>query len=172
MRTTTTAVIDTDRWGNTAITIQDVRLRLVKRDHDDLNFSRKSRVYGAVDALGGELAAALDANVDAGYGTLTDQERVQNDHEYRSLKRRTTAHVRAQLTRVFEIFAAAVPEFDDLTAEGASFSAKAGCACRCSPGFVLAGTVRYVNHPVDVHVDHIQIETENTEPEAYDGQAR
>ena len=154
--------INTTSYGRERITIGDYSLVIVPRDCAERHAWKPTRVHGAIDALGGELAELLEVNSMkpvSGPGRddfANDAERNAHMREYRLVKRRLTAHVREQLVEIFETFDAATPALLGLRDTKMKFSIHAGCTmCPCSPGFILSNTVIYRGEPVDIHVEKV-----------------
>lgn len=161
LTSTATATITTTSYGRERITIGDYALVIVPRAHDDRYKMKSTRLFGAIDTLGGELAELLEANnrrpVSPEYDDFaSDVERNAHMREYRSLKRRLTAHVREQADVVLNTFAlASGPHLlVGLVSTKMKFSIHAGCTmCPCSPGFILQRVVLYRDRPVDIHIE-------------------
>ena len=153
---TTNFTLDVTPYGRTRITVGDYALVFVPREPDDRSVWSLTRLFGAINTLGGELGELFDANErrpvvgDGGDDFTSDVERDLHMREYRSLKRQLIAHVKARVAEVFAQFTAAGVELSqhDIALK---FSKCAGCTfCACSPGFVLDTTVVYGGQPVDL----------------------
>lgn len=162
MTATSTHTTGTTKHGMPTVTIGEHRLTLVPRDPftDPRGRWTKSRLYGAVDVLGGEANEALEVNAARpasphGVDDFRSQaERDEHMREYRALRRKVIKTVKAQLPTIFARFAEA--GVDGLTVEKMAFSINAGCTmCPCSPGFIFAGSVTYAGRPVDVHLESV-----------------
>lgn len=160
---------DTTSYGRTRLTVGDYALVIVPRTVEDRSVWSATRLYGAVDTLGGELGELFDANErrpvtrngQDDFGS--DAERDAHMKEYRSLKRQLIAHVKARVNEVFEQFAAADTKLFVRRPITLKFSKSAGCTmCPCSPGFVLDTTVVYAGEPVDLWLERVTSEIEPT----------
>lgn len=157
----TTQVIKGTRGQNVTYTVGEFRLTIMPRGWDERNaVTKKTRLHGAVDTLGGELGELLNLNTyvpvsSSGHDNFTSaEERAQHQREYNILKRRTLDVVRAQLRALLPLLAPVLDvDPDDLTRK-LSYSIHAGCGmCPCSPGFILDTQVRVDGQPVDLWLD-------------------
>lgn len=162
MTTQVASIVHVNDKGRTVITAGDYQLLLVPRSRNGnpRETWAKTRLYGAVDTLGGELHAALDVNCERPVigpnldDFASDTERDAHMKAYRVLFTRVTHHVKAQLVDIFASFTESGIEIHNLTTKGIKFSSNAGCTmCKCSPGFILANTVTYLETPVDLWLD-------------------
>lgn len=156
---TSTATIATTHYGRERITIGDYALVIVPRSHGDRYAMKPTRLFGATDTLGGELVELLEINIMKpvdGPGRddfANDAERNAHMREYRSLKRRLTAHVREQAAEILAGFAVVIPDLGE-PAISLKFSIHAGCTmCPCSPGYIMNRTVLRNGQPVDLHLE-------------------
>lgn len=122
----------------------------------------KTKLYDAVNTLGGDANEALQVNV-ARMVSPTDHDDITSQVEwdahmrdYRALRRQVLAEVRAQLTDIFAQFNDAGSQLEGLTIEKMRFSDKAGCSCGCSPGFIIDGVVTYLGTPVDLYLNRVK----------------
>lgn len=145
--------------GRTIITVGDYRLLLVPRARNGnlRDTWAKTRLYGAVDVLGGELNEKLTVNCarhvsETGNDDFrTQDERDAHMREYRALRRQLNRHVKTQFTDIIERHIQPGHQLDGLTAEKMKFSINAGCTmCSCSPGFILSMCVTHGRTPVDI----------------------
>lgn len=153
------ATISTTAYGRERITVGDYALVIVPRVRSDRHAWKPTRLYGAIDTLGGELRELLDANsmkpvIGPGRDDFAnDAERNSHVREYRSLKRRLTSHTREQVTNIFKTFTDAVPHLVGVSGQ-MKFSSNAGCTmCPCSPGFIMQRVVLYRDQPVDLWIE-------------------
>lgn len=153
--------ISTTSYGRERITIGDYALVIVPRDLDDRHAWKPTRLFGAIETLGGELSVLLEANASKPVRRLgrddfaNDAERNAHMREYRSLKHRLTAHVRAQAAVVLDPFVSNTPHLVGLNSTKMKFSNNAGCTmCPCSPGFILQRVVLYRDRPVDLWIEN------------------
>lgn len=153
--------ITTTHYGRERITVGDHALVIVPRDRTERHVWKPTRLFGAIDTLGGELNALLDVNTDrpvSGPGRddfANDTERDAHMREYRSLKRRLTAHVRERSAEILAGFSTVVSDLGE-SEISMKFSTHAGCTvCPCSPGFILGSTVTYNGTPVDLWLEPV-----------------
>lgn len=102
------------------------RIKAVERRYgvgEARSYRSKTRVYGAIDALSSGTSAELD--------------------------RRTTKEAKLKLTALL----GAMSDVFGRTPEVQTFSAKAGCSCGCSPGFILTSTLMYEGRTVDLFIE-------------------
>jgi len=137
--------------------IDGVTITMVPRESYDMrSYGSKSRVYGAIDALTPELEAIEPQWVSEPVGQEVDDLTKVKGKIWRAWRDGTKKIAGERLSALIaKLNQTDLPIKIDTTV---TFSYKAGCSCGCSPGFILSGRLRDVNHrPVDLYL-HIEKE--------------
>lgn len=137
----------------TSFVIDGIRVTLVPRSPagDRRTYNSKTRVYGAVEALGADLAALEPKRV----FVESDSADKLRSKIWRAWRDGTKAIVSERLSELVSRLGTKVGiSVSELSSDAVTFSYKAGCSCGCSPGFILDGRVRdgYSSIPADIHL--------------------
>lgn len=125
---------------------------------------KKTRVYGALDALVPELmklepyTGADYYRIPAGPAEYRSAEDNVRAAIWNAWKRETTqAGAKALVELLSAAFSTAIGT-EMITYDGArpKFSQTAGCSCPCSPGFVLGERMTYGTKAIDLWVDQVK----------------
>jgi hypothetical protein len=137
------------------------------RDYKE--FDKKTRVYGALDALVPELLEN-EPHTDKAIPFKVDREDFDTEEaflamkaaksEYNSWRIRTTKAAKAKLLPLLAEFINSQPDIREAKYGNvlkAEFSRTAGCSCPCSPGFVLSSRILTTAFmPVDFWIDNTE----------------
>lgn len=142
------------KFSSEVIQVGDLKVTMLERGWDERNRGKKTRVYGAVDALVPELNAELEKWTAPAVPSVTSQFMSEQPEEakrilqgYNKARRACTREAKKRLTA---LLAAA-----GIEAGVQGFSVYAGCSCPCSPGFILDRAVRINHAPVDIWVERV-----------------
>lgn len=158
MDSTATLIERTNR--NIVVRIGEYTINMIARSPHNtaLNRTSQTRVYGALELLAPVEVAEINRNAQTPDFTIENEvERDAHIAEYRRLLRAAT---RVARPKMIEMIAAAMSAAGSyLTAAAtATYSRGAGCACGCSPGFVLSERIIMAGRPVDVWIDAVKTE--------------
>ena len=138
----------------TTFVIDGVTVTLVPRDWSSgrRSLGAKTRVFGAIEALGPDLEALEPTWVSEPVGQEVDPVTKLQGKIWRAWRDGTKNIVAERLSDLVSKFKTKVgPSVDELRSDKATFSYKAGCSsCPCSPGFILDGIVKDGYTPADI----------------------
>jgi hypothetical protein len=155
---TATLIQRTNR--NIVVRVGEYTVNMIARSpyNTALRRASKTRVYGALEILAPAEVAEVNRNAQTpDFMIENEAEREAHIAEYRRLVRAAT---RVARPKMIEMIAAAMLAAGSYltTAATATYSRGAGCACGCSPGFVLSERIIMAGQPVDVWIDAVKTE--------------
>jgi len=118
---------------------------------EERSFYAKTRVFGAVDALEPAGKAKFDELLDELFKLERDGDDRANDvkKQMNRARRETLKNTKTKLVALL----GAMSDVFGRQPEVQTFSAKAGCSCGCSPGFILTSRLSIDGKPVDLWIE-------------------
>jgi methylaspartate ammonia-lyase len=132
------------------------------------DYSKTTRVYGALDALVPELMAEepyADMAIPSDPELAVDKLRARIWNSWRAGATAAGIEMMTAFLREVSENVVGVDVNPDATLAKVKFNQYAGCSCPCSPGFVLAGQVKSTRtdvngstgRPLDIWIDRVDI---------------
>lgn len=140
---------------NIVVRVGDYTVNMIARSPYNTALSRasKTRVYGALEVLAPAEVAEVNRNAQTpDFAIESETEREAHIAEYRRLVRAATRVARPKMIKIIAAAMGAAGSYLTVDAT-ATYSRGAGCACGCSPGFVMSERIIMAGRPVDVWID-------------------